>query len=178
MNRPVLAKGSTWYKSTENQCTITKIVIRKNYVPNSYDETWVASADDAEEIVAYRRGTEITLTWTCGDKIFANEESHHLFCYDALTAELINVKTFSNLESIEGLDNIDTSNAKNMNSAFAYCTKLTSLDLSSWDVSNVETFFFMFASNHIYIPDGSQLAYIDLTGWNTSSYCVLPCPSL
>ena len=44
---------------------------------------------------------------------------------------------------IGGMDKLDTSNITNMRGMFRDCRKLTSLDLSSWDTSNVEQYNYM-----------------------------------
>ena len=49
------------------------------------------------------------------------------------------------LEKIEGLDKIHTQEVSNMSFMFAGCEKLTKLDLSSWDVSNVTDMTGMFS---------------------------------
>lgn len=53
--------------------------------------------------------------------------------------------SFSNLSEIEGLDKLNTSNVKSMNSMFYDCG-LESLDLTSFDTSNVRDMTEMFAS--------------------------------
>lgn len=70
----------------------------------------------------------------------------------------------------------DTSNVTNMNNMFSYCTELTSLDLSNWNVSNVRDMSGMFA----YCSD---LTSLDLSNWDTSNvtsmnYMFKDCESL
>lgn len=48
------------------------------------------------------------------------------------------------LATIDGLDKIHTENVSDMSYMFAGCEKLTTLDLSSWDVSNVTDMTEMF----------------------------------
>lgn len=68
-----------------------------------------------------------------------------------------------NLESIEGLSNIDTSHVTSMRMAFAMNPKLKSLDLSTWDVSHVANMGDMFSGDF-------ALAEIKgISGWKTSS---------
>ena len=50
-----------------------------------------------------------------------------------------------NLTSINGLDKLDTSKVTSMLQMFMDCTKMTSLDLSSFDTTNVTNFSTMFA---------------------------------
>ncbi len=50
----------------------------------------------------------------------------------------------SNVEIITGLENIDTSNVTDMSNMFAYCSKLLSLDVSTFNTSNVTDMHNMF----------------------------------
>lgn len=52
--------------------------------------------------------------------------------------------SFKELQEIEGIENLNTEDVTNMNSMFNYCSKLTSLDLSSFNTSKVENTYFMF----------------------------------
>ena len=66
------------------------------------------------------------------------------------------------LETINDIGNLRTDDVTNMSSMFEYCFKLTSLDLSSWNVSNVTDMSYMF--------DGcSVLTSLDIRGWNTAN---------
>ena len=51
----------------------------------------------------------------------------------------------SNLTSIEGLQNMDTSNVTNMERMFYFCSSLTNLDLRNFDTSKVTNMSTMFA---------------------------------
>ena len=67
-----------------------------------------------------------------------------------------------NLENISGLKYLNTSEVTNMMQMFASRSKLTSLDLSGWNVENLGSTLAMFAF-------GSSLKTIDLRGWKTTS---------
>ena len=67
-----------------------------------------------------------------------------------------------NLENISGLNYLNTSEVTNMMQMFAGQSKLTSLDLSGWNVENLGSALAMFAF-------GSSLKTIDLRGWKTTS---------
>ncbi len=92
----------------------------------------------------------------------------------------------TNLETIDGLEKIDTSNVTNMKWMF-YNTKLSTLDLSKWDTSKVTNMAGMFdnMTNLIEIQGienfktenvtdmglmfyGTPLMALDLSNWNTS----------
>ena len=68
----------------------------------------------------------------------------------------------SNIKSIKKLKGLDTSNVTNMNTMFQSCSKLTSLDLSSFDTSNVTNMSGMF-------DNCSSLTSLDLSNLNTSN---------
>ena len=72
--------------------------------------------------------------------------------------------TFSSCTSLISLDvsSFDTSNVVKMPYMFQNCLKLTSLDLSGFDTSNVTNMDYMF-------NDCSALTSLDLGGWNTSN---------
>ena len=67
---------------------------------------------------------------------------------------------FSGLTTINGLENLNTANVKDMSYMFYYCMSLTSLDLSSWNTERVTMMYYMFS-------DCSKLTTVDLSGWNT-----------
>ena len=67
-----------------------------------------------------------------------------------------------NLESIEGLSYLNTSEVTNMSNMFTYCAKLTSLDLSSFNTSQVTNMQSMFHGCY-------RLESLDLSGFNTSN---------
>ena len=56
----------------------------------------------------------------------------------------------------------DTSNVTNMTNMFSYCTELTELDLSNWNVSKVRDMTNMFAYCN-------NLTELDLSNWDTSN---------
>jgi surface protein len=68
----------------------------------------------------------------------------------------------SNLESIDGLSNLNTSEVTNMRSMFSYCVKLTSLDLSGFNTANVTNMMQMF-----YGCTSLQTIYVG-SGWSTA----------
>lgn len=69
----------------------------------------------------------------------------------------------TNLETIIGLENWDTSNAIYFIETFYGCINLTDLNLSTWNVSKVAYFVDTFANC-------SSLTELDLSSWDTSSY--------
>ena len=74
------------------------------------------------------------------------------------------------LKEIKGLSKLNTSKVTNMDSLFYYCNSLKSLDLSNWNVSNVEDMGNMFAMGFKNNADtNSKLIECDLSNWNTSN---------
>jgi surface protein len=81
------------------------------------------------------------------------------------------------ITSFTGLDNLNTSQVTNMSYTFAndggVRIDINYLDLSSWDVSNVTTMFYMFAGGGSY-GGQSHINVIDLTGWDTDALTRTP----
>lgn len=67
----------------------------------------------------------------------------------------------SSLSDIEGLENLNTSEVKNMSYMFYGCIRLTSLDLSHFDTRNVTTMSHMFSKCY-------RLNSLDVSHFNTS----------
>ena len=68
-----------------------------------------------------------------------------------------------NLESVTGLQYLNTSEVTNMSSMFSSCGVLTSLDLSSFNTSKVTDMAYMFCDNY-----DLQTIYVG-NGWNTAA---------
>ena len=171
---PTMAAGSSWYKSTENRNTITKITFMDRYTPSTEaDETWFADENNNGDITCYRTGTEIIIAGNGAGKIQANANSSYMFSYTSRSY------CFKKLTSIENLSLLDTSKVTTMYYMFYGCSGLPSIDLSDFDTSNVTTMASMF--NYC---DG--LKSIDLSGFDTSKvtdmshmfYCCSSLPSI
>ena len=81
-------------------------------------------------------------------KLVLNENSARMFGFNRY------------LDEIEGLENVDTSHVTNMNRFFVETPWLDTMDLSTFDTSNVESMEYMFAS--------TGMANLDLRSFNTS----------
>ncbi|MGN0236988.1 MAG: BspA family leucine-rich repeat surface protein [Lepagella sp.] len=66
------------------------------------------------------------------------------------------------LKTIEGIENLNTSETTKMNYMFEHCQALQALDLSSWDTSNV-----IYMNNMFY--NCLELAELKLSGFDTSN---------
>lgn len=76
--------------------------------------------------------------------------------------ETFKVHFLTNMTSIEGLENLNTSIVTDMNSMFSGCESLTELDLSSFDTRNVTNMAYMFMSC-------TGLKIIDLNSFDISN---------
>lgn len=68
----------------------------------------------------------------------------------------------TNLVSINNIEDINTENVTNMVGLFYNCNKISSIDLSAWDVSNVTTI------NNLFVGC-SNLSSLNLNNWDTSN---------
>lgn len=162
-NLPTLIEREEYAISFWEKCTsITNIVIENKVTGVSgATNTWDVSTAEDGRIMAYlvpnnEEENRFTLYLQGDGGIKANPNSTKLF-YD-----------FNNLEKIEGLEYLNTSETTNMESMFAYtATSSTGLDidLSNFDTSNVTNMKKMFhASNR-----NMKKIFIDLTNFNTSN---------
>lgn len=118
---PILAGSDTWYKSTVAKSTITAVNIVGHYTATgNEDEVWNADAGDTGAIKCYRTGTVITMAPTTADYIRMDEDSSRLF------------EGFNELETINGLDRLDSSEVTTLYHAFLYCYKLKRIYAPSW----------------------------------------------
>ena len=148
---PTMASGSSWYKSTENRNTITKITFMDSYTPSTEaDETWFADENNNGDIVCYRTGTEIIIAGNGAGKIKANVKSSSIF------------SAFSKLTTIKNLELLDTSDVTNMSDMFSSCRGLTSLDVSNFSTAKVTAMRSMFYGC-------SGLTSLNLSNFNTSN---------
>ena len=177
---PTMAKNSTWYKSTQEQNSITSIKFDNSYIPTgNEDETWYADVDNGTvsetAITAYRTGVEIVIASNSGKEIMANVSSRYMFSGFGKLTELdisgLNTSNtenmyamFSNCSSLTSLDlsSFNTSKVEDMSWMFSRCTSLTALDLSSFDTSKVQMVGSMFSNC-------SGLISIDVSGFDMSS---------
>ena len=81
--------------------------------------------------------------------VIANQNSRGLFSH------------LRKLKTIQGLENLDTSQVTNMSRMFAFCESLTNLDLSHFDTSHVTNMSAMFE-----LCD--NLTNLDVSHWDTS----------
>ena len=154
---PTMASSYSWYKSTVNRNTITKITFMDSYTPSTKaDENWFADVNNTGSITCYRTGTEIIIAGNGSGEIQGNADASYMFSYDDYFSR------FAKLTSIENLPLLDTSQVTSMKVMFEGCNSLTSIDFSHFNTSNVTTMGFMFTSCN-------SLTSIDLSHFDTSN---------
>lgn len=114
---------------------LTEVHFVKTYTPTGAEnETWNADADGTGSIKGYRTGTVVTISAEGHEKIRLNPMSWGLFAkMQALTV-------------LDGLELIDASAVTTLYAAFQD-TRVSSIDLSSWKMPNLETIAYAFALN-------------------------------
>lgn len=169
---PVLATDSSWYRATTARSSITSIEIKRNYTPTgSEKEIFYADSENKGRIKGYIIGSKLIIAGTNSKKIEANQYSRAMFGVYQYSSSVditgmassgyVGISGFSNVTSITGLENIDTSKVTDMQFMFANL-KVTSLSgIDKWDVSNVTDTSYMFYKS-------TSLTSIDLSGWNTT----------
>ena len=82
--------------------------------------------------------------------------------YTGLTSTAFWFYGCSNLKTINGLENLNTSNVETMEDMFYYCSSLTSLDVSNFNTANVTSMNSMFSGC-------SSLTSLDVSHFNTAN---------
>lgn len=141
------------YNNLGTGSNITKIVFQNEIKePDNVISSEDISTDGNGLVMKYIAsngdGTNTVYIQASG-KIYANEDSSYLF-YRAWR-----------VTSIEGLENLDTSDVTNMSYIFGGCSALTAIDLSHMNTKNVTNMSSMFASTNLEI--------IDVSSFDTSS---------
>ena len=158
--------GTLWNKK---QSTVTKIVFQDsiNKIDGESDSWDISSAKNKTVMARLVPNTDDTTTNTLyiqgNGGVTANYSCDYLF------------RSFSKLKEIENLNLFDTSSVTSMAQMFAYCSKLTSLDLSGFDTSNVTNmggiFYDCSSLTNLDVSklDTSQVTYIGQMFYNCSS---------
>ncbi len=157
VNAPVIQSVTYNYqeKLWKYKENITKVVFQ-NQIKSLDNEVEIFDVSDAQDgsviarVTTNDTNTSLYTVYIQGEGgVLANENSANLF------------DGFSKVESIEGLELFDTSNAKTMDSMFSKCPALKILDLSHFDTSNVENMTYMFLRN-------TSLTEINLSSFDTT----------
>lgn len=135
--------------------SIKNVVFQNNLEPVlNASESWDVSEAQNKTVMAYLvPNTEDTEKYTlyiqADNGISANKNSSYLF------------NEFIALESIDGLNYLDTTNTEDMSFMFGWDSALTSVDVSMFDTSKVTTMQNMFR-------DMGALKTLDVSGFDTS----------
>ena len=145
--RPI--SGKFWNYNED----IIKVVFEDALMPHETRENLIfdVSMNQDRSVIAYLvpNDTDNYVLYIQADgKIIANENSSLLFC------------RFENLEVIEGFENLDTKNVRDMGGMFEDCFSLKDLNLSSFDTSSLIDVAAMFQFCR-------SLVSINFQGWNT-----------
>ena len=136
---------------------ITKIIFEdKINVPDNALMVWDVSDNNSESVIAYLiddgRSNGTYELYICGNNEKVKVVSLYLTFRDFTKLEYIDITNMNttkvksmynmfgnnqNLQTIIGLENIDTSNVTNMQEMFYACAHLTKLDVSNFNTSNV-----------------------------------------
>ncbi len=140
----------------QHKAKITKVVFENTLTFHETSEELMYDVSEAQDgsVMSYlvpneEDTTKYTLYINSDGKVLANSSSVSLFDY------------FPNLQKIEHLEYLDTSNVTDMKDMFNNCSSLTTLDLSSFDTSNVTNMSQMFLGCR-------NLTTLDLSNFNTS----------
>ena len=99
-----------------------------------------------------------SIAYLVGDEIYIQTEGIIEFPQNSISL----FKDFKNLESITGLEYVDTSKVISMSQMFMNCSKLTDLDVRNFDTRSVTGMTYMFYGC-------SSLKKIDVSNFNTSN---------
>lgn len=176
MPYPILLEKQTWYKGTTKKATITQINILTSYTPaTTPTESWNADVGNTGAIKCYIEGTKLTIAGNGSEYIELSANAESTF------------DTFANVTAINNANILITENVTNMAWMFADCGKLQSINVGTWNTSNVTTMRGMFLNvkaTEINVTNWdtqkvtdiafmfygcTALQNLNLNGWNTSS---------
>ncbi len=145
---------SNYLRTTIKKENIEKITFTdsiEGHTPNGTD-CWDVSSGRKGTVLLWATDTDnnglYELTIGANGEVYASSGSY-LF------------RNMINLKSINGIENLNTSKATEMDSMFRSCEKLESIDLSYFDTSNVTDMSYMFKGCH-------NLTNLDLSNFDTS----------
>ena len=150
----------------ENGATTPTMQYTDVYVTRYSDGTLAFCSSETNNIVGKQiaevygniRGMSYSISWSYNSSIGASTIETNTPWYDdrekitsvIFVDEIVPYSTvgwfagFTALEQIENIENLNTSKVTDMEAMFSWCTKLKSLDLSSFDTSNVTSMYSMF----------------------------------
>ena len=164
-NIPRFAPGDTWFSPNVSSITrsaITEITIEDMYTPTgTITDSWDASVDGDGSLTAYVEGTKMTISGNGSGIILINSDSTYMFSDHNKT------DYFTALTSLNGLSLLNTSSAFDMSGMFRDTRALLSLDIGSFDTTNVGNMTAMFAATDS--MGGMKFETLDVANWDVSS---------
>lgn len=163
--------SNTWWKATSTtRPSITEITFTRSLPNGDIAESWDASENQEGNLMCYVIGNKLFIV--SSEEIYANENAHHMF--SVITQ--IYTQGFNNVTSINNLNYLNTSLTTNLTDFFTGMTKITSIDVSSFDTNKATNISSMFNSC-------SSLTSLDCSNFSTQnntslSYFCSGCSSL
>ena len=162
MPYPIIAPSDTWFTRGNGntlRSAITEIEFVDSYTPTGNEnKSWDASASLDGSIMVYLTGTKLTIAGNGSGGIYANPDSSY-FLADSNEAEW-----FTSLTKITNLALLNTSKVTIMSRMFFGTIKLTTIDVSHFDTSNVTDMRLMFGSST------TKVGYMSLVSLNVSNW--------
>lgn len=165
MAEPILTSGISWFAPTNASITrgaITEIEILDSYTPDSsviVADSWDASAAKDGSVTCYVIGTKLIMAGNGSGKIYVNGVGAIFNGY-----EKNGEYAFSNVETITGLNLLDTSKANlTISGMFSYMAKVKHLDVSHFKIADG-----MVSLGSMFLGCES-LETVNMSGWDTSS---------
>lgn len=161
MGEPILALQDTWFTKGNSgvlRSSITEIEIKDTYIPTGSETAfWDASEANDGSVMVYVEGAKLIIAGNGSGKVYANPDSTAAFSSTGSDY-------FSSLTTFIGGNLLNTSKATTMKDMFRLATKLTTVDVSNWDTSNVTSLYRTFSGK-----SGSEMALqtLDVSNWNT-----------
>ena len=165
MVEPILASGNTWWAPTNSAVTrasITEIEIKDSYTPDAsvtVTDSWDASAAKDGSVMCYVIGAKLIIAGNGSGYVYLNTNSAYAFG-DFPTYMGGNGASFGKVTSFLGLEFLNLSRCTSIAYIFAFMSKVASLNVSSWDVSNIENMSGIFYSC-------AKISALNLSNWNT-----------
>ena len=154
---------------TSTPVTISKIwygdaVISPALYPYSFGTVWASCANSASKVVIEPSFSQVRPTTTAFWFAWMQELETVNGMENLVTSDVTSMNSmFYECYALKYVDvsHFDTQNVTDMAWMFTYCYALEALDVSGWNTANVEQMNIMFS-------DCNSLESLDLSGWNTS----------
>lgn len=133
---PILAAGNAWFSQGNHgiaKSSITEIeIVREVPAEFQYDKCWDASATGDGKVMAYVKGSKLTIAGNGYRFIWGNSDSRYMFSGTTIT------DFFDHLTRIDGAELLHMRNVKTILGLLSGCKALTYINLEEWDMANCE----------------------------------------